>query len=292
MTLAAFSGLLIACGGTPPSPPATAETGANPPAAVVESEAASTYQIVVPANDFAVGTPRLPLILFDGPDRGAIVDAIELTAYDTSVDPPLATWSGSATGYNDYEVPYWIAYPELPKAGIWGFEALITAADGSQSTNRFSIEVAENAFAPNVGEGVPASQNRTLATVEDINLLTSGEDPVPALYQMTVAEALTSDRPTVVSFSTPAYCQTAICAPVIRSVEAVQATQGERVNFIHLEIYKDFEEFVVADEVTEWNLQSEPWTFVLDREGLVVERMAGPVSEAELTAVLTPLLTR
>jgi hypothetical protein len=31
-----------------------------------------------------------------------------------------------------------------------------------------------------------------------------------------------------------------------------------------LEIYKDFQALVTADEVAEWGIPSEPWTFVVD----------------------------
>ncbi|NIP26954.1 MAG: thioredoxin family protein, partial [Phycisphaerae bacterium] len=82
----------------------------------------------------------------------------------------------------------------------------------------------------------------TLATEPDITSLTSGSDPVPGLYQMTVAEALASGRPTVVTLATPAFCQTDICAPVVDSVEAVYEDYKDQANFLHLEIYKDFQE--------------------------------------------------
>jgi hypothetical protein len=107
---------------------------------------------------------------------------------------------------------------------------------------------------------------------------------------MTVAEAMASGRPTVVTFATPAYCTSRLCAPVVHSVEAVYAKLGDEVNFIHLEIFKDFENLDYADEVVEWKLTSEPWTFVLDGDGEIVAKLGGPVSPRELTEVLTPLL--
>jgi hypothetical protein len=57
-----------------------------------------------------------------------------------------------------------------------------------------------------------------------------------------------------------------------------------------MEIYKEFNPLVLADEVDEWRLSSEPWIFVLDPEGKVVARLGGPVSPRELSAALEPLL--
>jgi hypothetical protein len=36
----------------------------------------------------------------------------------------------------------------------------------------------------------------------------------------------------------------------------------------------------------EWNLTSEPWTFVIDRKGTITARLGGPVSRRELTQSL------
>jgi hypothetical protein len=184
-----------------------------------------------------------------------------------------------------------VAYPEIPHAGVWGLAAQITLADGSETTSQFTIEVAEATQTPAIGSAAPPSQNRTLSTEPDIAKLTSAQEPNPALYQMTVAEAVTSGRPSVIVFSTPAFCQTAVCAPVLDSAEAVYQELGEQANFIHLEIYKEFNPTLVqADEVSEWGLPSEPWTFLLDKEGRVAARFGGPVSPRELTAALEPLL--
>lgn len=252
---------------------------------------ASEIQIAIATDDFAAGSPRIPFILYDGPQQVSDARQVTLTAFDLAQDPPAPGWQGEATGYNDYEVPYWVAYPELPRAGFWGLAAEITLADGTTTQAQFTIEVKEEAQTPDVGDEAPPSQNRTLATEPDIEKLTSGDDPIPAFYQMTVAEAVASERPSVVVFSTPAFCQTAICAPVLRSAETVYDSLGDEVNFIHLEIYKQFNpELVPADEVAEWSLSSEPWTFILDDDGRVAARLGGPVSPRELTAALEPLL--
>jgi len=274
----ALSGLLLAACGGQPGPDTT------------PTEDAGGIQIVLVADDFAAGQPRVPLVLYAGTERVADVQRVKLTAFDLADDPPTPGWTGEATNYSDYEVPYWVAYPDLPHAGFWGLGAEITLGDGSVTQAEFVLEAQERSSSPAVGSVPPASENRTLETVPDIAKLTSGDDPIPALYQMTVAEAMASGKPTVVSFATPAYCTSKLCAPVVHSVEAVYAELGDEVNFIHLEIFKDFANLDYADEVEEWKLTSEPWTFVLDGEGTIVARLGGPVSPRELTEALTPLL--
>lgn len=258
-------------------------------AAAISSQA-SEVQVAVASDDFEAGKPRLPIVLYAGTQRGAPAKTVSLMALDLSTDPPSRGWEGEAVSYEDYWIPYWVAYPDLTHAGYWGFRALITMEDGSQEQAQFTIEVKERSSSPAVGSQAPASQNRTLETEPDIHKLSSGAEPNPGLYQMTVAEAVNSGRPTVVVLATPGFCTSELCAPVVESVEAVYAEFRDQANFIHLEIYKDFDPLVESDEVKEWKLTSEPWTFVLDQEGKVSAKLGGPVGSGELTDALSSLL--
>jgi len=270
---------LVGCGQAAAPAPTNTLTGA------------SDIQIAVVTGDLAVGQPRLPFILYSGPQRVADVQGVTLTAFDLSSETPTPGWTGGATSYSDYLIPYWVAYPELPHPGFWGLSATITLPDGTTTQAQFAIEVAAESLAPDMGDHPPASQNRTLETEPDIEKLTSDWEPEPALYQMTIAEAMQSGQPTIVTFATPAFCQTQFCAPVVNSVKEVYGIHGTEANFIHIEVYKQFNpELVLADEMAEWGFATEPWTYVLDGEGRVAARFGGPVSPRELTAALEPLL--
>lgn len=274
--------LLTACGRDAEPTPVALATGAG---------GVTEIQIAVVSDDFAVGAPRVPFILYSGPNRVSDARRVQVTAFDLTQQPAKAGWSGTATGYGDYVVPYWVAYPDLPHAGNWGLLAQITLADGRSTEAQFVIAVLDKAQAPTIGEAAPLSENRTLATEPEIQKLTSAFDPNPALYQMTVREAVAHKRPSVVSFSTPGFCQTAFCAPVLESAEMLFSEFGDRANFIHIEVYKAFNpELVLADEMVEWNFTSEPWTYILDNTGRVAARFGGPVSPRELRAALEPLL--
>lgn len=258
---------------------------------LITPEGTSAVQVMVASDGILPGAPRIPFILFDGTERVSSAQSVSLTAFDLSEDPPVAGWTGAATGYNDYEVPYWVAYPNIPQAGFWGLAADITLADGTVTQAQFVIDVKEESESPNVGDMAVASENRTLASEPDLSKLSSDHEPNPAFYELTVKAALANKRPSVVSFTTPAFCQTAICAPVLDSAKVVYEALGDEVNFIHIEVYKQFNpELVLADEMSEWNLATEPWTYVLDDSGRIAARLGGPVSPLELTAVLEPLL--
>ena len=263
---------------------------ANPEPSPVAS-GVSEIQIGVAGADFVVGQSRLPLILFAGAQRGAGAQRVALTAFDLSTTTPTGGWSGEAVNYDDYLIPYWVAYPELPQSGLWGFEVAITLPDDRITNAQFTIQVNEKSTTPPLGETPPASENRTLKTEPDISKLSSDfADPELGLYQMTVAEAIASGRPTVISFATPAFCTSQLCAPVLDSVKAVYQDLGNQANFIHIEVFKTFDPLVLADEMREWDLETEPWTFLLDSEGRLTGKFGGPLGPKELTEALVPLL--
>jgi hypothetical protein len=278
--LAAWLSVLItlnACAGTPAAAP------------TLPSVAPSGLSVVVASDEFAAGSPRVPFVLYDGAQPLADATAVTVTALDLSDSTAVPGWSGAATPYEDYDVPYWVVYPQLPHAGYWGLHTQITLADGSQSDGQFAIQVVDKTASPNLGETPPASHNRTLQSEPDLAKISSDADPDPDLYRMTVAEALESGRPTVVTFATPAFCTSRLCAPVLEAVKSVAQQEQGAANFIHIEVYKNFNPLEYADEMGSWHLQSEPWTFVIDSSGVVVDRFGGPLSPGELTRALKAL---
>jgi thiol-disulfide isomerase/thioredoxin len=273
-----LAGWLVACGSDTVAP-----TSSEP--------AISPYQIILVSTDFAVGQPRISFMLYDGAAAAQDVAGVRLTAVDINDEEnQTAVWQGEATGYTDYEIPYWVAYPEINRAGYWGMIANITHSDGRLSETTFVIEVLGQSLSPAVGDPAPPSQNRTVADT-DLSQLNSGTETNPALYQITVAEALASGKPSVVGFITPGLCQTEWCTPVLATVESVWADVGEaQANFIHIEVYGDFQALTVVPEMREWQLNSEPWVFVLDEDGRIAAKFSGPVSPRELNDALLPLL--
>ncbi len=253
-------------------------------------EFVSPIQIAQMSADTAVGTPRIVFGLFDGPDPVADAQSVWLTVVPVGEENSEAVWEGPAENYSDYEIPYWIAYPTLPTPGFWGVTAEVALADGRTATSQFTIEAKAESSAVMVGNMAPLSQNRTVHTEPDLNKLSSGLDPDPSFYQLTVADAVANDKPTVVGFITPGLCASQWCAPVLDSVATVRDAAGDRVNFIHIEVYEDFQALTYVPEMAEWGLETEPYIFVLDNEGRVSASLAGPVSPRELSQALEPVL--
>ncbi|HAL47112.1 MAG TPA: hypothetical protein DCP37_05110 [Dehalococcoidia bacterium] len=113
------------------------------------------------------------------------------------------------------------------------------------------------------------------------------------LYTLTVKEALASPVPLLVTFASPAYCQTATCGPQVDVVKDLKDNRSGSMNFIHIEVFDnpteiegDLTRAKISPTMEEWGLVTEPWTFVMDGQGAVRAKFEGFVTAAELEAAI------
>ncbi|MBI4235832.1 MAG: hypothetical protein HY688_00550 [Chloroflexi bacterium] len=179
--------------------------------------------------------------------------------------------------------------------GTWGVRANVAGVPGGPYQVNALFEVKARSSTPSVGSPAPASRQQTARDVADLREISSRETPLPALYQRTIAEAVSSGRPSVISFSTPSYCQSLVCGPALESLVQVMPAYQGRVEFIHVEPYdltklRSSGVFELVPAAVEWGLPSEPWTFVVDAQGRVTAKFEGIVTPEEVEAVVRPLL--
>jgi hypothetical protein len=91
----------------------------------------------------------------------------------------------------------------------------------------------------------------------------------------------------VLLFATPQLCQSRICGPVVDVAEQVKRDAGDDVAFIHQEIYTENDiNKGERQPVTDYGLPSEPWLFVIDKEGTITTAIEGAFSVEELQAAV------
>ena len=153
-----------------------------------------------------------------------------------------------------------------------------------------NVVVKRKSAAPSVGDRAIRSRTPTLAsTGGELGTLTTSRRPDPALYRSSVAEALDARVPFVVTFATPQYCQTRTCGPGVDVVSAVRKREpaSSDVRFIHVEIYEDNDPAKGVNRwVRQWRLPTEPFTFVVDRRGVIRTKLEGAFSADELQAAV------
>jgi hypothetical protein len=155
-----------------------------------------------------------------------------------------------------------------------------------------SVKVRKRTVAPGVGDRAIASRTPTIrSTRGDLEQLSTSRRPDPELYRVSVAEALAAREPFVLTFATPQFCQTRVCGPVVDVVSATRRRMaGSGVRFIHVEIYEDNTPGKGVNRwVNEWRLPTEPYTFVVDRRGVIRSTFEGAASVGELTTAARQL---
>ena len=167
----------------------------------------------------------------------------------------------------------YIAYVDLPEAGSFVAHVDTGEVEGEQA---ISVNDPEDSEVPAPGDDAIAVETPT--TEDDLGLeALCTQDPPCGMHEMSLEEALEEQLPIVLLFATPAYCQTAVCAPAVELLDEVRESSdwGDAV-FIHAEIFID-NGVTVADHVYDWDLPSEPWLFAIDRDGRVADRVDGAI---------------
>jgi hypothetical protein len=91
-------------------------------------------------------------------------------------------------------------------------------------------------------------------------------------------------RPIMLLFTTPEFCQSRVCGPVVDAAEQVKQRYGDKAAFIQMEIYNDNDPAKnVRPQVAAFHLPTEPWLFAIDRNGVVKKTLEGGFGVAEMT---------
>lgn len=265
------------------------------------TSAPDTLRLALATSDLAVGDNRIVFGVIDA-QAGAIRDAsVQVSTFYLppgeaqqgpieSVDAVFRAWPVSPRGVYTTQLRF-------DRAGEWGIGVVAASPDSVERTASARVQVKPQSATPPIGVPAPASVSKTLADVDDISQLTTDVDPDAELYAATIADALTDGKPLLVSFSTPAYCQTATCGPQLDVIKRIKADYDSAVTFIHIEVYDnpheidgDLNRAVISPTLTEWGLPSEPWTFVIDGTGIVRAKFEAFTTREELEAALRAVM--
>jgi hypothetical protein len=139
---------------------------------------------------------------------------------------------------------------------------------------------------PDEGQRAIPIRTQTVHDVKKVSQLTTRVPPDTNLLQDDFASVL-GKKPIVLIFATPALCQSRVCGPVVDVAEQVKASFGNKVAFIHQEIYKNNQvNQGLRPQLLKWRLESEPWTFVINSSGIITSRIEGAVSVRELKSLV------
>ena len=165
---------------------------------------------------------------------------------------------------------------EIPIAKAGDLAVLaVTNAGGRQYAAATGVTVADESPVVEVGEPAPKVPTDTLASVGgDADLLCTRR-PRDDMHERRLDEVL-GKRPVALVMATPALCESRVCGPVVDIALQLKEEFGDRVEFIHQEVFVDNEHSnPLRKPLQAFGLPSEPWLFTIDANGRVAARLEG-----------------
>lgn len=258
--------------------------------------------LIANPGELTCGANRLLFTFLDAsnnvlskPDRTASV-----ALYDLGRDPnkPVVTVSGTFAWAIVNERGIYIANVDLSEAGTYGAEFSTSVGGGAPTVIRTTFTVDATTSLVRVGQHAPSTKTPTGADAGgNLAMISTDATPDPAFYKTSEDQALALHQPFLIVFATPKFCTSAQCGPTLDRIKPF-VTKFPTVDFIHVEPYElklengslqavmTNQALTPAAITNTWGLSSEPWVFVVDRQGTVRGSFGLIFSDAELTGAL------
>lgn len=214
-------------------------------------------------------TPKTLTVKVLGPDGSTVVEPLEVVRHA----------QGLPRGY--FPLRFTVEEP-----GVYTGR---TDVDGEAVEMAIKVDAAADVTAIQRGAAMPVLATPTPDDARGVDPICTN-DPVCPLHDVTVGEALMESRPMALLVATPAFCQIAICGPVLDVLLNVTNDHPE-VRFLHAEVYADPHQNLDAKAavVDGLGLTFEPCLVLVGSDGQVVERLDTIYDEVELDEALARL---
>lgn len=278
--------------------------------ALGEGNGVAAFQAV---SDLAVGEERFAFALLAPDGSEFVVETLDTGLYFLEaeqpelkatapasyekivVEVPHQHQGGEVHIHQDVRGVYILPKVAFDRAGRWGLAITpLASSSGPQKPVTLEFQVKEKSFTPAIGEPAPASVTATASTDEQLSSLCSRLPP-DDMHQVSIDQSVMEGRPFVVVFASPSFCQSRLCGPITDLVLSLEDKYQDRLDFIHVEPYdlelaREEGRLELTATSKEWGLHSEPWVFIVDKQGNVAAKFEGILSRGELEEAIQQAL--
>jgi hypothetical protein len=191
--------------------------------------------------------------------------------------------SEQAAKTEDPFVAVYAADVEFPKRGQYAVLAATKLPDGglTGATGNVTVSSKEADPIPAVGEKAPKVSTETLESAKgDVSKIDTRLPPSD-MHEVDFAEVV-GKEPVALLFATPQLCASRVCGPVTDIQLQMQSKFGDRMKFIHQEVWVDNDTTKgLRDPLKQFNLPTEPWLFVVDKSGKITARLEGSIGVSQ-----------
>jgi hypothetical protein len=268
------------------------DSGAVPAEELVVSPAAQSFEVGenrYPFGVFTLGGKQVDdadvaLYFAKNPNTKAVEGPLPAEVVSLETKPAYRA-QGSV---GDVKTAYVVPAVNFDRSGPWLAIAMIKGESGLEAARLTSPTVGLHPDIPEVGEKAPVVHT---PTPEDVGGdLAKIDTRVPPDQMHADFADVVGKKPVILLFATPALCQSRVCGPVVDITQQVADEYKGEVEFIHMEVYEDNEPPQIRPQLQAYGLETEPWMFAIDENGVVKERIEGAFGVAELENAVQSIL--
>jgi hypothetical protein len=312
--LCALAALIAGCGGSDedPSRPAPAATefpsakGKTIDEVLKGSGATETKLVIAPAgavyelgeNRYSFGVFTLAhkqiedadVALYFAKDNNSPVQG-PLPARVSSLKTKPAYTAQGSEGPGEAKTVYVVPKVDFDRSGPWLAIAMLKGPDGLQASRMPSLVVDQFPGVLKVGEKAPVIHTPTADDVGGDLAQIDTRIPPDQMHEVDFADVV-GKKPVVITFATPAFCESRVCGPTVDVVQEVADKFKGQADFIHMEVWKDNDPTTkkVRPQLEAFGLPTEPRTFLIDKNGIVRDRIEGAIGVSELEDAMETIL--
>jgi hypothetical protein len=184
-------------------------------------------------------------------------------------------------------IPVYTGVTKFPDVGQYEFIVRGSRSDGQPVLGHAYVTVAVSGIGVAVGAHVPPVSQAVLGVPGiTVAMLDSGVPP-DTWHDVTVAQGVAQHRPMVLYFGDPSFCPSKTCGPTHQILEQLCAVYCSQMLFEHIETYYPAGPPGATAHVnpafSAFGLQTDPWIYFVDADGVVADRYEGPVTLQQLT---------
>jgi hypothetical protein len=257
----------------------------------LSEQVAAGPQVAMASSQFDTGPNRIafgvigqdgrpvygPTALYVAKNPGAPAEGPFVAPADVLLTEARYRSKQAATADDPFVAVYGADVP-FAKRGKYAVLAM-TKKDGKFTGGGTTIDVSSASAdpIPRVGQMAPKVHTDTLASAKgDVSKIDTREPPSD-MHKVDFADVV-GKKPVALLFSTPQLCQSQVCGPVTDIALQMEAKYGDKMDFIHQEVYKDNQvNKGLRQPLQDFHLRTEPWLFVVDKTGRIKARLEGSI---------------
>jgi hypothetical protein len=166
---------------------------------------------------------------------------------------------------------------EVPFERAGSYAVLAVTKQGSSLVGApAQVEVKRRTSIPDVGDRPPAVETDTVASAAGNLAAIDTRRPFARELHETSFKDVLGRKPVALLFATPQLCQSRVCGPVVDIELQTKEKYGDRMTFIHQEVYRDNQvDKGLRPSLRAFGLRTEPWLFTVDADGRIAARLEG-----------------